>query len=73
MNKKTPSPDLIEGFCNPCQKRSYPNRRRARRARKMTRQSDGLNVYACPEGTGLFHVGHLAPGVRTGDIDRRQL
>ena len=56
-------------------KRRYSDRKRAKSARGRTRQHDSskgrLNVYRC-DFCGFFHLGHLPPEVRNGEVDKRE-
>jgi hypothetical protein len=47
-------------FCDSCRKRGYYTRKAARAgARTYHPNEKGVSVYECPEGTGMWHIGHL--------------
>lgn len=53
-------------------KKTYPSRKTARRARRMT-SGGGLSVFECPHHPGWWHVGHLPRVVRVGRAHRREI
>ncbi len=60
------------GFCEPCQKRKYGNRRSAKVVAR--RMSDGhLVAYRCPVEKEFWHVGHLPLPVIKGFITREDI
>lgn len=47
----------------------YASRKLARRARSQLVRAHELNVYRC-EGCGGYHIGHMPPEVRRGELDK---
>jgi hypothetical protein len=60
-----------------CGKRSYLTRRQAKQAMRAARNrladTGHWSVYRCPTNPVMFHYGHLAPGVITGEVGRGEL
>lgn len=51
------------GLCDPCGKRTYPNRRVARRARRVLYPHEHyMSAYRCPRDGSLWHLGHRPAG-----------
>lgn len=50
----------FDGSCQPCGKRIYRSRDRARRAIKSLGRQ-GMRPYPCPEPAGGWHIGHYEP------------
>lgn len=59
----------VEGRCG-CGKRAHITRSSAEEHQRRLRQSGdkGSRPYRCPEGNGLWHVGHLPDAVIRGDV-----
>lgn len=45
-------------------KRTYNNRKVARRAARIHHPNDHLAAYECPRSPGLWHIGHSTPQLR---------
>lgn len=58
------------GFCEPCGKKIYLNRKAARRAAKRLHTEDPPRAYPCMVTDSWWHVGHLPEAVVVGRIDR---
>lgn len=59
------------GTCPRCGKQLFKTRKAAKKAMHAIHQgAHGLSVYGCGDG---YHYGHLAPQVKKGDVDRRDL
>jgi hypothetical protein len=58
------------GHCDACDKKSYGDRSSAKRAVRRWHRGEHMVAYACPTVPGLFHVGHLSPGVISGVTSR---
>lgn len=63
---------LRNSFCRNCGKRGYYERRAAKQAMKRMNES-GLSVYWCRHGGDVWHIGHLWPEVRAGEMDRSDI
>lgn len=59
--------------CPGCGKRSYPNRRAARRAGRHHLPNEPVNGYLCLRGGTGWHYGHLPDAVRAGSRSRSDL
>lgn len=59
---------LFITWCKTHQKQSYSSKKRARKSLKL--HSGHLNAYQCSDNPQLWHIGHLAPDVIKGHIDR---
>lgn len=57
--------------CRTCRKRAYGSRKQARRAARITHPGEHLRAYRCPHRPRFWHIGHLKPGDRDRDRDRR--
>lgn len=53
--------DLTVATCTRCGKKSYPNRRTARKAARIYHPGDHLTAYPCPDNPRLWHLGHNRP------------
>jgi len=47
----------------------YPNRKKAREARRRTPSGGHLNIYHCP-WCGWYHLGHLPRDIRRGKTEK---
>ena len=56
------------GFCEPCQKLMYPDRKAARQTAKQ--HTSHKNAYRCPVNDLFWHVGELPRMVIEGHVDR---
>lgn len=51
--------------CSQCGgKRTYSDRKTARRAARINHPDDRLAAYECPHREGLWHIGHTNPWLR---------
>ena len=50
--------------CAACHKRTYPNRKEARAARRGGHPGSQLAAYECPTTPGWWHLGHSNPWLR---------
>jgi len=55
-----------------CEKIAYPSRKIAKKAANLIKDHH-LSPYRCPKNENHFHIGHLAPAIMTGKMDRRYL
>lgn len=56
------------GFCVPCDKLMYPDRKSARRTARE--HASHKNAYRCPVNDMFWHVGELPRMVIEGHVDR---
>ena len=57
--------------CGTTGKRCFWTKREAKRvARLVRRKADRMSAYQCGDH---WHIGHLAPDVLAGEVDRREL
>lgn len=68
--KRQPEQKQHAPTCYSCGVRTYPTRAAAKAESRHTGRA--LSAYPCPDGPG-FHVGRLAPAVKAGIADRRNL
>lgn len=65
-----PARTVIWSTCPGCQKRSYPNRKTARRiARQLHAGTTRVHAYQCT--AGAWHVGHIPSVIKTGKTPRK--
>ena len=68
---------LIDGYIGQCPspgcgKRSFRDRKAAKRYARRQYPSDRMQAYECRKGGIGFHVGHAAPEVVSGEIPKQQ-
>jgi hypothetical protein len=63
-------PDYVT--CTTHEKRGYHSKKEAERAARIYHPTEHLDVYACSNGTGLWHIGHLPEVVVRRGVDRKQ-
>lgn len=60
-------------YCEPCQKFLYISRKSAKTVGRVHGRKAHMSVYPCPEVPSMFHIGHLAKPVITGDTTRKEV
>lgn len=66
-----PARSVTWNTCPHCGKRSYPNRKTARRIARRLRAGTGrVHAYQCA-ATGDWHVGHVPHAIKTGRTSRK--
>lgn len=68
MGTKNNKSALAVSYCDFHQKLSYSTKARAKKSARL--HTEHLNVFRCTENEQLWHLGHLAPEVIKGHIDR---
>ncbi|WP_280389823.1 hypothetical protein [Nocardia wallacei] len=59
------------GFCQRCGKNSYVSRKVARAIVRRRFPGERLQAYRCPHLPGVWHGGHVAPEVASGEIAKQ--
>ncbi len=58
------------GLCRWCGKRSFDTRKHVKKYARHRYPGGGLRAYRCRHDRRFWHVGHLAPAVKSGRLSR---